>query len=73
MKPVIEELVLLEVPLQVFKENTEGQVQGGKNWSYATDEDVALHKKTDEPKVDPRLAALAKYFDRKQHESVSDL
>lgn len=45
MKPVIEELVLLEVPLQVFKENTEGQVQGGKNWSYATDEDVALHKK----------------------------
>ena len=45
MKPVLEELVLLEVPMQVFKEDSEGQVHGGKNWSYATDEDVELHKK----------------------------
>lgn len=64
MKPVLEELILLEVPMQVFKENTEGQMLGGKNWTYATDEDVELHKKTDEPKLDPRLAALAKYFDQ---------
>lgn len=64
MKPVLEELVLLEVPLQVFKENTEGQVQGGKNWSYSTDEDIKLAEKNDEPKLDPRLAALAKYFDQ---------
>lgn len=64
MKPVLEELVLLEVPMQVFKVNTEGQVHGGKNWSYATDEDVQLHKKADEQKVDPRLADLAKYFDQ---------
>ena len=64
MKPVIEELILLEVPMQVFKENTEGQVQGGKGWSYTTDEDVELAKKLDEPKLDPRLAALAKYFDQ---------
>ena len=64
MKPVLEELILLEVPMQVFKENTEGQVLGGKNWSYTTDEDVELAKKVDEPKLDPRLAALAKYFDQ---------
>lgn len=64
MKPVLEELILLEVPMQVFKEDTEGQVLGGKNWSYTTDEDVELAKKVDEPKLDPRLAALAKYFDQ---------
>ena len=45
MKPVLEELILLEIPMQVFKENTEGQVQGGKNWSYSTDEDVEIAKK----------------------------
>lgn len=63
MKPVLEELVLLEVPMQVFKENTEGQMQGGKNWTYSTD-DEKLAKENDEPKLDPRLAALAKYFDQ---------
>lgn len=64
MLPAIEELVLLEVPMQVFKDNTEGQVQSGKNWSYSTDEDVQRKELSDEPKMDPRLAALAKYFDQ---------
>ena len=64
MKPVLEELILLEIPMQVFKENTEGQVQGGGFWSYTTDEDVEIQRKNDEPKLDPRLAALAKYFDQ---------
>ncbi|RUL55921.1 MULTISPECIES: DUF177 domain-containing protein [Lysinibacillus] len=64
LKPVLEELVLLEIPMQVFKENTEGQVQGGKNWSYSTEDEVARQNENDEPKVDPRLADLAKYFDQ---------
>ena len=64
MKPVLEELILLEIPMQVFKEDTEGQVQGGKNWSYSTDEDEVAKRESDEPKLDPRLAALAKYFDQ---------
>jgi uncharacterized protein len=64
MQPVLEELILLEIPMQVFKENTEGQVQGGTFWSYATDEDIELQRKNDEPKLDPRLADLAKYFDQ---------
>ncbi|MGE7664098.1 YceD family protein [Ureibacillus composti] len=64
LKPVLEELVLLEVPMQVFKEDSEGQVKGGKNWSYSTDEDEARQQQTDEPKVDPRLADLAKFFDQ---------
>ena len=64
LQPVLEELILLEIPMQVFKENTEGQVQGGGFWSYATDEEVEIARKNDEPKLDPRLAALAKYFDQ---------
>ena len=64
MQPVLEELILLEIPMQVFKENTEGQVQGGSFWSYSTDEDMENERKSDEPKLDPRLAALAKYFDQ---------
>ncbi|RHW39749.1 hypothetical protein D1B33_02550 [Lysinibacillus yapensis] len=64
LKPVLEELVLLEVPMQVFKENTEGTVEGGKGWSYSTEDDVARQNENDEPKVDPRLADLAKYFDQ---------
>ncbi|MFY3793512.1 YceD family protein [Ureibacillus sp. MALMAid1270] len=64
MKPVLEELILLSIPMQVFKEGSEGQVQGGKYWSYSTDEDVARQQETGEQKVDPRLADLAKYFDQ---------
>ncbi len=64
LKPVLEELILLEIPMQVFKENTEGQVQGGKDWSYSTDEEALAKRESDEPKLDPRLAALAKYFDQ---------
>ncbi len=56
--------MLLEVPMQVFKENTEGSVHGGKGWSYSTEEDARRQKENDEPKVDPRLADLAKYFDQ---------
>lgn len=63
LKPVLEEIILLEVPMQVFKEGTEGTIKGGKDWSYSTEEDVS-QKVNDEPKVDPRLAGLAKFFDQ---------
>lgn len=64
MKPVLEELILLEVPMQVYADNTENALYGGKDWSYKTEEDVELEDKSDKPKLDPRLAALAKYFDQ---------
>ncbi|QBK25539.1 YceD family protein [Ureibacillus thermophilus] len=63
LTPVLEELILLEIPMQVFKEGTEGTIKGGKDWSYYTDEE--LSQQNDEPKVDPRLAGLAKFFDQK--------
>lgn len=62
LKPVLEELILLEIPMQVFKEDSEGQVQGGKGWSYSTEE--ANQQKSGEKQVDPRLASLAKFFDQ---------
>lgn len=64
MKPVLEELILLEIPMQVYADNTDHALYGGKDWSFKTEEEVELEDKSDEPKLDPRLAALAKYFDQ---------
>lgn len=62
--PVLEELVLLEVPMQVFKDNSERRERDGKGWTYKTDDQLVLQKQNDEPKVDPRLADLAKFLDQ---------
>lgn len=65
LKPVLEELILLEIPIQVFKEDAdEVVITGGENWSYSTDEQVEAEKEEAQPKPDPRLADLAKYFDQ---------
>ncbi|MBE1553572.1 YceD family protein [Sporosarcina limicola] len=65
--PVFEELVLLEVPLQIFSENADEMKQAeGKGWSYATDEEYnARLREERETTVDPRLADLAKFFESK--------
>lgn len=63
--PVLEELVLLEVPLQVFKEGIPDKpTAGGKDWSYLTEEEAVKVAESDTQKLDPRLAELAKYFDQ---------
>lgn len=62
LKPVLEELVLLEIPMQVYKEDPENVLESGKGWSYSTEE--TSQQKSDEKKVDPRLAGLAKFFDQ---------
>ena len=66
-KPIFEELVLLEVPLQVFGENADEMKRvDGKGWSYATDEEYNARLQEDQKsKVDPRLAGLANFFDEK--------
>ena len=64
LDPVLEELVLLEIPMQVYSDDEEKYLYGGKNWTFTTEEDAAIADKTDKPKVDPRLADLAKYFDQ---------
>ncbi len=65
LQPILEELVLLEIPIQVYKEGAdEAVIKGGSNWSYTTDEQVEAEKAEAPPKPDPRLADLAKYFDQ---------
>ncbi|ALC91095.1 hypothetical protein AM500_15820 [Bacillus sp. FJAT-18017] len=59
LMPVIREILLLEVPMQVFSDeaNPEGAApQSGKDWEVVSEEDVRN-------KIDPRLAGLAKFFD----------
>ncbi|MGM7684610.1 YceD family protein [Cytobacillus sp. Hm23] len=57
--PIIKENILLEIPMQIYSESVhEDQVlQSGKDWSVITEEDV-------KNQIDPRLAGLAKYFDK---------
>ncbi|GGA97605.1 DUF177 domain-containing protein [Macrococcus hajekii] len=53
LKPVVEELVVLEKPVRVVKEDTEMSLTKGKGWEVV-DEDQLQQ----EPAVDPRLAKL---------------
>ncbi|MGI2327307.1 YceD family protein [Planococcus sp. YIM B11945] len=65
LQPILEELILLEIPIQVFKDDADQAViKGGEDWSYSTDEQVEAEKEAAPPKPDPRLADLAKYFDQ---------
>ncbi|WP_299087124.1 YceD family protein [uncultured Metabacillus sp.] len=60
LTPVIKELILLEIPIQVFCDdgtNEEGVApQSGKDWQVISEEEQ-------KDKVDPRLAGLAKFFE----------
>jgi uncharacterized protein len=58
--PVIKENILLEIPLQVFSEEAEpadGAPTKGQDWQV-----ISEKEKTE--KIDPRLAGLAKFFDK---------
>ncbi len=59
LAPVVQEILLLEVPMQVYCEDSseEGAPQSGKDWEVITEQ------KKD--KIDPRLAGLAQFFERK--------
>lgn len=66
LMPVIREILLLEVPMQVFCEDInseEAAPQAGKDWEVIQQEDRSK-------KIDPRLEGLAKFFD--QNNSSSD-
>jgi len=64
--PVIQEILLLEVPMQVFCEDSseEGAPQSGKDWEV-----IGEQEKKD--KIDPRLAGLAQFFDQNDPSSDS--
>lgn len=57
--PVIREILLLEIPMQVFCDDAPGEKgapQSGMDWEVLSELD---HQE----KIDPRLADLAKFFD----------
>ena len=62
--PIIHEILLLEVPMQVFCEDSseEGAPQSGKDWAVIQEQDK-------KEKIDPRLAGLAKFFEQNDHSS----
>jgi uncharacterized protein len=65
--PIIREILLLEVPLQVFCEDgksDEAAPQSGKDWELVQEEGRS-------EKIDPRLAGLAKFFDKNNSSSES--
>lgn len=65
--PLIREILLLEVPMQVFCEDGESEgaaPQSGKDWEVVRDDDQSN-------KIDPRLAGLAKFFDQNNSSSES--
>ncbi|MGG5253057.1 YceD family protein [Neobacillus sp. SM06] len=58
LMPVIREILLLEVPMQVFcdENHREGAApQSGKDWEVVREEEQSK-------RIDPRLAGLAKFF-----------
>ncbi|ACJ34206.1 YceD family protein [Anoxybacillus flavithermus] len=61
LMPIVKELILLEVPMQVFSEqpdHPDAVPQSGKGWTVISEEEY-------ENKIDPRLAKLAKFFENK--------
>ncbi|AST92162.1 MULTISPECIES: YceD family protein [Sutcliffiella] len=59
--PIIKENILLEIPMQIYADsiNEEGAApQSGKGWSVVEEEEQG-------DKIDPRLAGLAKFFEKK--------
>ncbi|MGE8204195.1 YceD family protein [Heyndrickxia sp. NPDC080065] len=65
LEPVIIELLLLEIPMQVFSETAKDdkQLPSGNEWEVITEEQVKQDVENKEKQVDPRLAGLAKFFD----------
>ncbi|MGE6258638.1 YceD family protein [Heyndrickxia sporothermodurans] len=65
LDPVIIELLLLEIPIQVFSENAKDDkhLPSGNEWEVVTEDQVKQDENNKEKKVDPRLAGLAKFFD----------
>jgi uncharacterized protein len=65
--PIIREILLLEVPMQVFCEDVnreDSAPQSGMDWEV-------IHEEDQSKKIDPRLAGLAKFFDEKNSSSES--
>lgn len=60
LRPLIRELIIVEIPMQVYGENENDEnaaPQSGEGWEVITEEQQS-------EKIDPRLADLAKLFEK---------
>ncbi|TDL35139.1 DUF177 domain-containing protein [Jeotgalibacillus sp. S-D1] len=67
LKPIIEEILILQIPLQVFSDKAmeEEGMLNGNGWEVLSEEELELEREkeqSEQPKTDPRLADLAKFF-----------
>lgn len=61
LRPILEEAIILEVPMQIFSEEADKYVvKSGNNWAFYEDEEELPEK--EKPAVDPRLAELQNFF-----------
>ncbi len=62
--PIVYELVLLEIPIQVFSPEAEedSSLPSGRDWEVMTEDQLYEAREREKKKVDPRLADLAKLF-----------
>jgi uncharacterized protein len=69
LKPVIRELLLLEIPMQVISDEAREQdkLPSGRNWEVITEEQARKVEEEEEKKVDPRLAELSKLLDQNKN------
>lgn len=59
LTPIIEELILLEIPIQIYSENADDlALTSGNDWQV-------IDEVVKDEKIDPRLADLAKFFNKK--------
>jgi len=63
--PVMKELILLDIPMQVFSEEAKkAELPHTENWQVLTEDQYLEMGQQAEKKVDPRLAGLAKFFEQ---------
>ncbi|WP_236624251.1 YceD family protein [Exiguobacterium antarcticum] len=62
LRPLVQELILLHVPVQVHGDDEENQLVQGEGWTVLSEETP----EEAEPKIDPRLAGLAQFFKKDQ-------
>lgn len=64
LMPIIHEILILEIPMQVFCEDSkgEGAPQSGKGWEV-------IQEQEQKEQIDPRLAGLAQFFNQKDSSS----
>ncbi|GIN91478.1 YceD family protein [Siminovitchia terrae] len=70
LKPVVHELVLLEVPIQVFSPEVEesSSLPSGQDWKVLTEDQLYEAREREKKKIDPRLADLAKLLQKDEDE-----